>query len=785
MEPSSEAGSAAGHTAPDPAAGRTAGRTAAGLVSLLIIAAVTVLSIVSVLPPKPAPADAPATDFSATRAYTHVATIGSHVHVAGSQAAADVRDYISSTLESYGLSTQVQDAIGADDSLGGTFAMAHVHNVVATLPGTDSTGTVFLMAHYDSVQVSYGGNDDGAGVASLLETARALAQGPRPRNTLVFVFTEAEEACLCGGEAFESQNPLAAKGGVVLNFEARGANGPVIMFETTRNNAGVVGVYGDSVPYPVATSFAVEVYRILPNDTDFTPFRDAGRFTGLNSAYIDGSAVYHSPEDKPSYMDQGTLQAHGANALALARAFGAADIATLQQQSAGDSTYFPAFGYLVRYPGWLVWPLAALALIAVAALALVARRRRLTTGRRIAAGVGLGLIPVLAGPVLAQALWALLVALRPGYREMIDPWQPDWFRACVVALVAVAVFTWYGLLRKRFGGWTLTIGALAWLAILGLVLAAAAPGGSYLAALPALAVAIAGVGALLLRPAVAGWAALTVAGAVAALILAPTVLLFFPALGLATGGAAALFATMLLLALLPVLEALYPVVGAARARLRGALPGLVSGVLALAFFATGLAVDHFDAAHPAPEQLMYALDADTGKALWVSDDTVPGPWNSGYVSTQADVHDAFPILPDGAWTGPAQAATLPAPTVSVIADTTSGGHRMVTLTLAPQRAVRLIYLRVSDVPVLAATVQGRQVPTANLAGQFQVLFHAPPADGITITMTLASTTPATLRVFDGSDGLDDLPGFTPRPVGIGVKGSHSSELVLVAKTYVI
>ena len=86
----------------------------------------------------------------------------------------------------------------------------------------------------------------------------------------MFVFTDAEEACLCGAEAFVSQDPLARDGGVALNFESRGSSGPAIMFETTRDNAGVVGVYADAVPDPVATSFAVEVYRILPNDTDFT-----------------------------------------------------------------------------------------------------------------------------------------------------------------------------------------------------------------------------------------------------------------------------------------------------------------------------------------------------------------------------------------------------------------------------------------------------------------------------------------------------------------------------------
>ncbi|HEY8092962.1 MAG TPA: M28 family peptidase, partial [Acidimicrobiales bacterium] len=90
-------------------------------------------------------------------------------------------------------------------------------------------------------------------------------------------------------------DPLAADGGVVLNVEARGTGGPAIMFETTRGNAGLVSLFADAVPYPVATSFAVEVYRILPNNTDFTPFLDGGRFTGMNSAYIDGSGVYHAP----------------------------------------------------------------------------------------------------------------------------------------------------------------------------------------------------------------------------------------------------------------------------------------------------------------------------------------------------------------------------------------------------------------------------------------------------------------------------------------------------------
>ena len=146
-------------------------------------------------------------------------------------------------------------------------------------------------------------------------------------------------------------------------------------------------------------------------------------------------------------------------------------------------------------------------------------------------------MPLILAPVAAQLLWALLVALRPGYANMIDPWWPGWFRACVVALVLTIVLAWYGLLRRPIGAWSLAIGAFGLLAVLGLVLAAVTPGGSYLASLPALAGATGSIVAVSVRPFWVRVVALGVAAAVAVVILAPTVALFFPALGLATGAA--------------------------------------------------------------------------------------------------------------------------------------------------------------------------------------------------------------------------------------------------------
>ncbi|MEZ0449378.1 M28 family peptidase [Cellulomonas sp. ICMP 17802] len=742
------------------------------LLSLVVLAVLTAVSLWTVWPPAPAPADAPADEFSAQRAFQHVEAVGQEVHPAGSPAAGDVRAHIVDTLTDLGLEPEVVDGVGATGALGSTYGLAAVQNVVAEIPGTDSTGRIFLVAHYDSVQVSYGANDDGAGTATLLETARALHEGPALKNDVVLLFTDAEEACLCGAEAFVHDAPLGADGGVVLNVEARGASGPAIMFETSRGNAALVDVYS-TVPHPVGSSMAVEVYRILPNDTDFTPFREQERFTGLNSAYIDGSAVYHSPEDRPEYMDLASLQHHGSNALALVRHLGDDDIAALSVPSADDATYFPVLGELARYPGWLVWPVAVLALLAVVALGWLSVRSGLVRGRRLAAGFAWGLAPIVLVAVVAQLFWMLLVALRPGYSEMIDPWQPWWFRAALMALVATVLLVWFGTLRGRLGAPALVVGALGWLAVLGLVLAAVTPGGSYLAALPALAGGVGGIVALRLGE--TGRVVVhTVVGAVAVVVLAPIVLLFLPALGLATGAAPALFAVLLGLALLPVLDRVVP------AGRRALLPALVAGALAVACVGVGLVVDRFDERHPLPTQLMYALDADSGKAWWVSSEASPSDWTSQYVSGHDDVASTFPLLTDGVWTGSAEAADLPAPEITTNSDTTADGVRTLELTVVPQRPVRLVGLHLADATVRTAEVEGRDVPVSD--GTFDVVFNAPPADGVHVTLTLDPGTAATLRVADGSDGLEDLPGFRPRPPGVGIEGSHTSELVLVGRS---
>jgi hypothetical protein len=273
-----------------------------------------------------------------------------------------------------------------------------------------------------------------------------------------------------------------------------------------------------------------------------------------------------------------------------------------------------------------------------------------------------------------------------------------------------------------------------------------------------------------------------VAGGVAAVVLAPTVVLFFPALGLSSGAAPAFVATLLALAFLPAFELLFPVPG--EQRLAAAVVPVTAGLLAAGLTVAGLLVDTFDARHPVPSQLVYALDADESRAWWVSTEDDPGDYTGRYVSALGDLPLEFPYLDGEVWTGEADVAALPAPDLTVQA-TPDGDGRRLQVEIVPQREVRLLALEVvtDGGTVTAAAAEGRDVPADALGSdRLFVTFHAPPDDGVRFTVAVEGEGPVTVRAIDGSDGLGGLPGFEPRPDDVDAAGTHSSDLVLVSRS---
>ena len=77
-------------------------------------------------------------------------------------------------------------------------------NVIADLPGSDPAGDIVLLGgHFDSWDPAQGADDDGSGVAAVLEAARVLkALGVAPRRTIRFAFFSGEEQACLGSRAY-------------------------------------------------------------------------------------------------------------------------------------------------------------------------------------------------------------------------------------------------------------------------------------------------------------------------------------------------------------------------------------------------------------------------------------------------------------------------------------------------------------------------------------------------------------------------------------------------------
>ncbi|NUP01749.1 MAG: M28 family peptidase, partial [Nonomuraea sp.] len=196
-------------------------RLLAGLAALLILAAVIMLTAMADSTMQPLPATAPEDQFSAERALAHLKEFAAEPRPIGSHAGDRARDYLAGQLRAAGLEVEIQRSVGAR-SAAGLATFGQVDNIVGRLPGTGSTGTVLIAAHYDSAAMGPGASDDGAAVAAMIETVRALRGGPGLRNDIVLLMSDGEEDGVLGAEAFVREHPLGKAGGVLLNWEARG-----------------------------------------------------------------------------------------------------------------------------------------------------------------------------------------------------------------------------------------------------------------------------------------------------------------------------------------------------------------------------------------------------------------------------------------------------------------------------------------------------------------------------------------------------------------------------------
>jgi hypothetical protein len=451
-------------------------------------------------------------EFDTTRAFETARALipDNQPHPTGSAENAQVARRVTAMLNDYGYDVSRQrEFLCTDFSPGCT----QLENLVAVKPGRLPGGdAILLTAHYDSAPGAPGAGDDIAGVAALLEVARLLAAGPPLRNDIVFLIADAEETGLRGAMAFAERHPLMQRIRLVVNLEARGVTGPSLMFETSDGNAPLIDLFAASASRPVSTSLMYEVYRRMPNNTDFTIYKDSDapdRLLGLNFAFARGVALYHSSRDDLERLNPASLGHHGDNVLHFARLAGNTDLASLRTEE--NASYVDLFGrHLLHWPAALNLPaaLAALLLVLAAGHSVGALRPK-------AAALSLLWIALL---IVAHLLsgWLLSWPLGrwPGIHALDHP-QPGAGNLALFGASVLLVLLFGAAARRRPGPTAFLFGCWTVGATLACLLAWTLPGAAYMALLPAAVFALMAAIERLLRPGafptIAAWAGLAVA----------------------------------------------------------------------------------------------------------------------------------------------------------------------------------------------------------------------------------------------------------------------------------
>jgi hypothetical protein len=625
-----------------------------------------------------APAGASQSGFSEEHAFATLSALlkEQRPHTAGSPENAVVRDRIAAALKSAGYAPEVQAAFQCDASPRFPGCTA-VENIVAVHNGTGDGRAVLVSAHYDSVPAGPGVSDDGAGVAVVLELARAFA-ARTTRNDIIFLLTDGEETGLRGARAFADHHPLMRRVGIVVNFDARGASGASMMFETGPGNARLMDLFARAVARPSASSVSYEIYKLLPNDTDFSVYRKLG-LSGFNFGFINSAALYHSVGDNLQSIDRRSLQHTGEHAFEVTGALADADLATLNASS--DAGFFDVFGLVtVVWPAALNVPIALLALLGLIGLIVVHRNAFAprTTVWAVAA--------LLAVPVLLFAFGWLLsypLGIWPGAHPLDHP-QP-WPGRVALATAGILVPLLVGASAgARVDARALLLVNWVVLALLAAGVALTIGGASYPFLWPVAGVAIAGwVETLLRKDAARSLRATALVGFVLAAFF---LLAFLLGLELVLGFDLSQYK---ILALIPFSLALVPVFAAGpgdRSRAAWALSALCAIVVAGAA-AVASQAPAYAASHPRGLNVVY-YDDHAAKPRWLIG--FVGAPDERYLKAQGfpprDEHYLqLGLLKGQGRLKDATGPHLPAPTFNIDESATQGGTTVVRGTLRSGR----------------------------------------------------------------------------------------------------
>jgi hypothetical protein len=214
----------------------------------------------------------------------------------------------------------------------------------------------------------------------------------------------------------------------------------------------------------------------------------------------------------------------------------------------------------------------------------------------------------------------------------------------------------------------------------------------------------------------------------------------------------------------------------------------VSTVLCVAALSIAILTARIDREHPRPSSLFYAMNADSGKAIWATIDHRLNDWTHRFLSDQAKrgpLNNFISSTYSSFLSAQAPIKDIAAPEVSLVDQSISGTVKTSHFNVKSPRKAQVIFIFLEQgAEVISATINGKTV-NGEGAGQWGLRYLPLPEEGLDLTLATRASSPIKLRAIDLSY---DLPAFAelisnPRPSELIPGWFPYSDTTFVSKTY--
>lgn len=679
----------------------------ASAISFIIIILSIYLSFNVLMPKIKTSENVPITEFSITRALTHLKEISQKPHYVGTKEHQKVQSYIVNELKKLGLSVEIQHQVAVNRKWR---AGTNTQNIIAKIKGSSNSKALLILTHYDSaVHSSLGASDAGSGVVTILEGLRAfLSKNKAPKNDIIILFSDAEELGLLGANAFVKHHPWGKNIGLVLNFEARGSRGPSYMLmETNNGNKKLIEHFTNANPkYPVASSLMYSIYKMLPNDTDLTVFREEGNIQGYNFAFIDDHFDYHTELDSYERLDRNTLEHQASYLMPLLYYFADADLSDLNAVS--DYVYFnfPFIG-MMYYPFSWVMPMVIIISIVFLSLLVIG----ISTKKLNIVAILKGFIPFLLSLAVNGLItfygWKILLKIHPQYQDILHgfTYNGHWYIAAFSALTLAICILIYNRYFKNIEIINLIIAPIFIWILINTAVAIYLKGAGYFIVATIYGIVVFTL--LLFSKKKNQSILLSLLSVPILLIFAPLVQMFPIGLGLKMLVISSIFIVLIFALLLPIFSSFK----------NNKKLGRLFLVLSLLIFISASYKSGYTSNQKLPNSIIYVFDVDKNEAYWASynkntDEYMEqflgkNPTKGGFDNTTTMSKYGTKIQMHKK----TEVKTIIQPQIEILRDTIINESRHLNIKITPQRDIdRIELLSLNEVSFETFTINGEPLP---------------------------------------------------------------------------